>query len=304
MAIDATSVRKGIGVFIAFKGLLLAAEPGHVALHMTALLPWEVASIGIAGSLVAGPLFIASGFLLIVSVAPRLPLALGSFVLMCLAVVGLTGYRDLSGEPCNCIGMGPTSGTALIVHYTVVGLLSVLAVALSPYVEARISPRRAVRVALVVVLLVSTGVIGVVRAMRQTRSTIANCGVVVFPPVEVLGVDEELTSGSYLIFVFDPRCSHCQSSLTSLNALAADRSLPRIIGLSHARLRDQRLFLRANGSSFESGHVSHQDFMWLSDGRLPRTLLVENGIIASTWSETVPIAREVRRSGPGSRAGT
>jgi hypothetical protein len=117
-----------------------------------------------------------------------------------------------------------------------------------------------------------------------------------FDPIRVHGFGGvDLNTGGYLIVLMGTDCVHCQEAIPELNMLAEDADLPMLIALCTSEEADCIEFTEAFLPVFPIGHIS-EDLFWhlLSDGELPRTILLEDGRIKQVWDQTVPTRDDIQ----------
>lgn len=108
--------------------------------------------------------------------------------------------------------------------------------------------------------------------------------------IQVHGLgDVDLNTGGYLIVLMGTDCLHCQEAIPELNTLSEKPDLPMLIALCTSKEADCIEFTEEFLPVFPIGHVS-DDLFWrlLSDGIMPRTILLEDGRIKQVWDQTVP----------------
>jgi len=117
-----------------------------------------------------------------------------------------------------------------------------------------------------------------------------------FDPIRVHGFgDVDLNTGGYLIVLMGTDCVHCQEAIPELNMLAEDADLPMLIALCTSEEADCIEFTEAFLPVFPIGHIS-EDLFWrlLSDGDMPRTILLQDGHIRHVWDQTVPTRNDIQ----------
>ena len=121
-----------------------------------------------------------------------------------------------------------------------------------------------------------------------------------FDPIRVHGLgDVDLNTGRYLIVLMGTDCLHCQEAIPELNTLSETPDLPMLIALCTSKEADCIEFTEQFLPVFPIGHVS-DDLFWrlLSDGTMPRTILLEDGRIKQVWDQTPPDEHAIRAEQP------
>jgi hypothetical protein len=119
-------------------------------------------------------------------------------------------------------------------------------------------------------------------------------------PLEATGLNDiDLNHGVYLIVLMGTDCLHCQEAIPALNMLSEAPDLPPLIALCTSKEADCIEFTEAFLPVFPIGHIS-EDLFWqlLSDGTMPRTILLEDGRIKQVWDKTVPDEDAIRAEQP------
>jgi hypothetical protein len=117
-----------------------------------------------------------------------------------------------------------------------------------------------------------------------------------FDPIPVHGLgDVDMNIGEYLIVLMGTDCLHCQEAIPQLNTLSEAPDLPVLIALCTSEEADCIEFTEQFLPVFPIGHIS-DDLFWhlLSDGDMPRTILVEGGRIRHVWDQTVPTMDDIQ----------
>jgi len=117
-----------------------------------------------------------------------------------------------------------------------------------------------------------------------------------FDPIRVHGLgDVNLNTGGYLIVLMGTDCVHCQEAIPEINALAENPELPMLVALCTSKEADCVEFTEAFLPVFPIGHIS-DDLFWrlLSDGDLPRTILMEDGLTRHVWDQTLPTRDDIQ----------
>jgi thiol-disulfide isomerase/thioredoxin len=105
---------------------------------------------------------------------------------------------------------------------------------------------------------------------------------------EVFVLDEfsshDLATGKYLIVVMATDCSHCRALMEDLIMIADEGGLPPVIALVMNDEEQREDFIDEFEIEFGLYQVPDDDF-WrlLEDGEIPRTILIDDGIIIKKW---------------------
>jgi hypothetical protein len=121
-----------------------------------------------------------------------------------------------------------------------------------------------------------------------------------FGPIRVHGLEDvDLNIGEYLIVLMGTDCLHCQEAIPELNTLSEASDLPMLIALCTSKEADCIEFTEEFLPVFPIGHISDRLF-WrlLSDGTMPRTILLEDGRIKQVWDQTPPDEHAIRAEQP------
>jgi hypothetical protein len=117
-----------------------------------------------------------------------------------------------------------------------------------------------------------------------------------FDSIRVHGLgDVDVNTGGYLIVLMGTDCLHCQEAIPELNMLSEAPDLPMLIALCTSKEADCIEFTESFLPVFPIGHIS-DDLFWrlLSDGTMPRTILLEDGRIKHVWDQIVPTRESIQ----------
>ncbi|MBN1790098.1 MAG: hypothetical protein JW830_06365 [Bacteroidales bacterium] len=100
---------------------------------------------------------------------------------------------------------------------------------------------------------------------------------------------KDLSVGRHIIFILATDCSHCREEMDNLNMIAEDKTLPEVISVCINDQKQIEDFIFDFDPAFEIYQINSNDF-WrlLGDGEIPRTILVNDGIIVKIWDFVVP----------------
>ena len=100
---------------------------------------------------------------------------------------------------------------------------------------------------------------------------------------------KDLSVGKHIIIVLATDCSHCIAEMDNLNMIAEDKTLPDVISVCINNQKQIEDFEFDFEPAFEIYQIDKDDF-WrlLGDGEIPRTILVNDGIIVKKWDFVAP----------------
>jgi hypothetical protein len=106
---------------------------------------------------------------------------------------------------------------------------------------------------------------------------------------------KDLSVGKHIIFVLATDCSHCREEMDNLNMIAEDKTLPNVISVCINNRKQIEDFEFDFDPAFEIYQIASDDF-WrlLGDGEIPRTILVNDGIIVKKWDFVVPYIEDLK----------
>lgn len=117
--------------------------------------------------------------------------------------------------------------------------------------------------------------------------------------LELKGVDVDLGSGTYLIELFNPKCSRCKKAVPKLNRWAASGRFPRLIGLNEYAQDSPELkeFVGQMKPRFDIATISSSDWMRLTAGHgWPRLAWIEDGVVVHVWEyDRMPTDRQLEK---------
>ena len=100
---------------------------------------------------------------------------------------------------------------------------------------------------------------------------------------------KDLSVDRHIILILATDCSHCREEMDNLNMIAEDKTLPEVISVCINDQKQIEDFIFDFDPAFEIYQINSNDF-WrlLGDGEIPRTILVNDGIIVKKWDFLVP----------------
>lgn len=105
----------------------------------------------------------------------------------------------------------------------------------------------------------------------------------------------DLSKGRYLVVVMATDCSHCRALMEDLIYIGDDDELPPVIALVMNDEEQREDFIDEFELEFGLYQVPDDDF-WrlLEDGEIPRTILIDNGIIIKKWDFAFPDIESIK----------
>ena len=99
----------------------------------------------------------------------------------------------------------------------------------------------------------------------------------------------DFSTGKHIVLILSTDCSHCRAEMDSLNAIAEDKELPDVVALCMNNKQQREDFKFDFEPAFDVYQIPDDDF-WrlLDDGEIPRTILIDNGIVIKKWDFTAP----------------
>ena len=106
---------------------------------------------------------------------------------------------------------------------------------------------------------------------------------------------KDLSAGRHIIIVLATDCSHCREEMDNLNKIAEDKTLPDVVAVCMNDRKQIEDFISDFDSAFEIYQIADDDY-WrlLGDGVIPRTILVNDGIIVKKWDLAAPDIDDLR----------
>ncbi|MGD9160494.1 MAG: MauE/DoxX family redox-associated membrane protein [Desulfobacteraceae bacterium] len=106
---------------------------------------------------------------------------------------------------------------------------------------------------------------------------------------------KDLSAGKHIIIVLATDCSHCRAEMDSLNMIAEDEDLPDVISVCINGEEQIEEFEFDFEPAFGLYQIRDDDF-WrlLGDGEIPRTILINNGIVLKKWDFAPPEIDEIK----------
>lgn len=111
---------------------------------------------------------------------------------------------------------------------------------------------------------------------------------------------KDLSVGRHIIIVLATDCSHCRAEMDNLNRIAEDKTLPDVISVCINNQKQIDDFKFDFDPAFEIYQIDSDDF-WrlLGDGKIPRIILINDGIIVKKWDYAVPAIDELKAAASG-----
>jgi len=105
----------------------------------------------------------------------------------------------------------------------------------------------------------------------------------------------DFSKGKHIVIVLATDCSHCRAEIDNLNMIAEDKDLPDVISVCMNGKKQREEFEFDFEPAFEVVQIPDDDF-WriLGDGEIPRTILINNGVIVKKWDFAPPDVDEIK----------
>jgi uncharacterized membrane protein YphA (DoxX/SURF4 family)/thiol-disulfide isomerase/thioredoxin len=99
----------------------------------------------------------------------------------------------------------------------------------------------------------------------------------------------DFSAGKHVVIVLATDCSHCRAEMDNLNMIAEDKDLPDVVSVCMNNKKQREDFEFEFEPAFEIYQIPDNDF-WrlLGDGEIPRTILVNDGIVVKKWDFAAP----------------
>jgi len=106
---------------------------------------------------------------------------------------------------------------------------------------------------------------------------------------------KDLSVGKHIIIVLATDCSHCIAEMDNLNMIAEDKTLPEVISVCMNNQKEIEDFISDFDAAFKIYQIADDDY-WhlLGDGEIPRTILINDGIIVKKWDFAAPNIDDIR----------
>ncbi len=236
------------------------------------------------------------GAALIFNYRPKIAVPLG--LLIFLVFIGATGYAWKTGvtEDCGCFGswIERTPGEAMVED------LFLFAALLAAWKWNRTFKRWPfflkeilVGIALLAGFLIPVTMGPVIDRITSAVTEPAKEGL---EPFILEGFTErDLSKGKHIIIVMETDCSHCRAEMEFLNAMALDKDLPEVIAVTMNDEQQREDFAFEYDSAFDLFKIPDNDF-WrlLGDGEIPRTILINEGMVLKKWDFAAPGIDELK----------
>ena len=108
---------------------------------------------------------------------------------------------------------------------------------------------------------------------------------------------KDFNVGRHIVIVLATDCSHCRAEMDSLNMIAEDEDLPDVISVCVNGKKQREEFEFDFEPSFEIVQIPDDDF-WriLGDGEIPRTILINDGVVVKKWDFAPPEIDEIKEA--------
>ncbi|MFC1493900.1 peroxiredoxin family protein [Thermodesulfobacteriota bacterium] len=236
------------------------------------------------------------GTALILNYRPRITIP--PAVLLILIFIGATGWAWYTGatDDCSCFGswVERTPGEAMVEDFFILGALIY-----SWFFNKTIKKWPFyIKESLIIVALLAGIVVPLLTGTLPDRINRLISG-----PVEegkeVFRLDDfssyDLSTDRYLIVVMATDCSHCRALMEDLIFIGDDDELPPVVALVMNDEEQREDFIDEYELDFGLYQVADDDF-WrlLEDGEIPRTILIDNGIIIKKWDFAFPDIESIK----------
>lgn len=220
------------------------------------------------------------------------PLAIG----MMGVFIALTGHAWQQGAEINCGCFGTlterTPGEALVEDLVMMAaLLLAWSRGGTRWIPSWANTRLVLGAAAVSLVLV---LIGYLPESDRIASSDLKAGVTL-TDLELTGTSVELSSGTYLVELFSPRCGRCAMAVPKLNHWSETPGVPPIVALHTFPPDSPHLadFVRQLEPKYEIASISSSDWKRLTWRHgWPRLALVRDGVILRVWEHNeMPSAR-------------
>jgi thiol-disulfide isomerase/thioredoxin/uncharacterized membrane protein YphA (DoxX/SURF4 family) len=101
--------------------------------------------------------------------------------------------------------------------------------------------------------------------------------------------EKDLSVGKHIIFIMATDCPHCRAEMENLNKIAEDKELPDVIAFVMNNKEQCDEFIFEFEPAFKIYQIKDDDY-WrlLGDGEIPRTILINDGLVIKKWDLTPP----------------
>jgi uncharacterized membrane protein YphA (DoxX/SURF4 family) len=101
--------------------------------------------------------------------------------------------------------------------------------------------------------------------------------------------DRDFSRGKHIVIVLSTDCSHCRAEMDNLNTIAENKELPDVTAVCMNDKKQIEDFKFDFEPAFEIYRIPDDDF-WrlLGDGEIPRTILINDGIVIKKWDFAAP----------------
>lgn len=236
------------------------------------------------------------GTALILNYRPRI--AIPPAVLLILIFIGATGWAWYTGatDDCSCFGswVERTPGEAMVEDLFILGAL----IYSWFFNKKRKKWPFYIRESIILAALVAGIVIPLLTGTLPDRISRLISG-----PVEegkeAFRLEDfssyDLSTGRYLIVVMATDCSHCRALMEDMIMIGDDDELPPLVALVMNDKEQREDFIDEYELDFDLYQIAADDF-WrlLEEGEIPRTILIDNGIIIKKWDFAFPDIEDIK----------
>ena len=232
---------------------------------------------------------VALGAALILFYRPKQTLPMMEMLLFAFLMLNGWAWLTDATEDCGCFGTwfkrSPAEGF-------LEGLIFIAAVSVAWLGQRKIRiPEHRAKIWIVAAVCILGAVLPVASGYRITQVNRPHAENVEnrLGQLQIEGLENvDLSSGSYLITLFDTDCGHCQEAVLELNDIADTEGLPDLIGLCTNDEQQRAGFVSAFEPVFPIGRINKEDF-WrlLGDGDIPRIILVRDRQVKQVWDRDI-----------------
>jgi thiol-disulfide isomerase/thioredoxin/uncharacterized membrane protein YphA (DoxX/SURF4 family) len=100
---------------------------------------------------------------------------------------------------------------------------------------------------------------------------------------------KDFSTGKHIVIILSTDCPHCRAEMDNLNMIAEEKDLPDVIAVCIDDKKQIEDFRFDFEPAFEIYEIPDNDF-WrlLDDGEIPRTILIDDGIVVKKWDSAAP----------------
>ncbi len=234
------------------------------------------------------------GAALLLFYRPRLVIPLSAWIFF--FFLGVTIYGWLSGavDNCGCFGgvLNNSPRREALFNAVMLGIITTVWLERNRWRYVPSRPKAGfVAAACVIGLLLPLNSISYTPSPDLKRIDIASPGRMAMVGGDPVPFDR----GRHILIIMGTDCGHCLDRVGDMDSLAESDGVPGVLALCRNNEDERRAFMDEFDPSFSIGEVQNKVF-WdlLGDGDMPRTMLLEDGLILKAWDETVPESEEIR----------